>query len=383
MFQLQGYVDVAFAFDAGSYIEVDKAKERITDIDIRFFIERPHRKILQYGIIADKISVGEKWETSTLLYVTVYPDFCGISLRYRIPFKGDIESCVALSYALRDHTGLKHASQLHMESMLDRLKGAIIKPEIAEEVEDYIFFCFESPENFKEEHQEKGSVLNNSHQILLDQYIKHHLSDICRVINAEEKPLHKDIIDETLEHSTSWYMQDKIFVDWTSSFILHTDDEEGRDLLRRTVETLEFANMQLLQFAILNKMLDKSILQAYKIEERQKITNQEIKQLDEIHLDCMELFGRVSSGIKLYSNKHLAKLHQLISKRFEFEERTDELRHKLSDLRNIILGIVEKVRHRQSHHVEILIAVLIIIELVPPVFRYVFQYMLESIVKDN
>jgi hypothetical protein len=134
-----------------------------------------------------------------------------------------------------------------------------------------------------------------------------------------------------------------------------------------TAAALEFVNVQLLQFEIMSKQLDKSILRAYQIPETGTISEEDQNMLDELTMDCLELFGRVGSGLKVFSSTHLARLLKAVSKKFEFQDRSNEIRLKLADLRDLKESVAEKTRHRQSHLVEILIAGLIIIELFPMV----------------
>jgi hypothetical protein len=136
-----------------------------------------------------------------------------------------------------------------------------------------------------------------------------------------------------------------------------------------TIAALEFANMQLHQFDILDRRLDRAVVEAYRVPVDQGVTEADQQHLDALTIDAAELIGRVSSGLKIFSDKHQARLLRVVARRFEFQARSDEIRGKLADLRTIRQRVVDRRRHRQAHLVEVLIASLIVIEVIPLLYR--------------
>lgn len=257
---------------------------------------------------------------------------------------------VELGATLSNNEYMNESAKGLAHELIRRLGDSVIRPSLATDFEDYCIFCLEPPEAAE-----------------LDKVIAFEGQSIAQIVNTERFTLHPEVVRATVEGRISWYNDDAAFVDWPAAVLFGTKSERSRELTASTVAALEFINVQLLQFEILSKQLDKTILRAYQIPET-GISEEEQNMLDELTMDCLELFGRVGSGLKMFSNTHLARLFKAISKKFEFQDRTNEIRHKLADLRDIKESVAEKTRHRQSHLVEILIAGLIIIELFPMVF---------------
>jgi hypothetical protein len=261
-------------------------------------------------------------------------------------------SWVDLSVLLSDNEEVRADAAEHHSRLVKSLEKAIIKPVVSQEVEDYSIICICVPED-----------------VGVDRLLVYEGQGITQLVNAEARPLHTDVVAETLAGRISWYADHAAFVGWPAAALFSDGSDESREFLETSSNALEFVNMQLLQFEILSKQLDRSMLRAYQIPDTGYVSKEDQRELDELTMDCVELFGRVGSGLKIFSNIHLAHMLKAVARRFEFQDRITEIRGKLADLRTIRYGIVEASRHRQSHLVEILIAGLIVIELLPFLFR--------------
>jgi hypothetical protein len=345
-----GFVTICFGVDGGSSISVEKARHNVHGLSVIAPRNDPDRVLLKVARSCEPLEVNSGLVIDPRVEFTMYSDFGGISLRFRLSFTGTLVEWIELSDSLNDNLALEGLAIECTRSICKELADALIEPAIARNAEDYPIYCIQIPDED------------------LDEFIEQNRSSIAQIVHAERFPLHTQMIKETVDGRLSWYESDCLFIDWTGAVLIRhprkSEDVVGED----TVATLEFANMQLHQFDILARRLDRAVVEAYKVPIDQWVTEADQQYLDALTIDAAELIGRVSSGLKIFLDKHQARLLRVVARRFEFQARSEEMRGKIADLRAIRQRVVDRKRHRQAHLVEVLIASLIVIEVLPMIY---------------
>lgn len=352
MSKYNGFVAICFAVDSGSSIDVERARRVVHGLRVNAPRNDPDRVLLHVARSCEPLEVLPGLVIDPRVEFTMYSDFGGICLRFRLSFSGTIREWVELSDSINDNLALEGLALECTRQICVELGDAVIEPAIAKNAEDYPIYCIQVSEEED-----------------LDTFIESNRAEIAQIVNAERFPLHHQLIKETIEGRMSWYQNDSLFVDWNGAALIRHPKRMEEVVAEDTIATLEFANMQLHQFDILARRLDRAVVEAYRVPVDQAVTEADQQHFDALTIDAAELVGRVGSGLKIFSDKHQARLLRVVARRFEFQARSDEMRGKLADLRTIRQRVVDRRRHRQAHLVEVLIASLIVIEVLPLLYR--------------
>jgi hypothetical protein len=352
MNKYNGSVSICFAVDSGASIDVERARHRVHGLRVNAPRNDPDRVLLHVARSCEPLEIIPGSVTDPRVELTMYSDFGGICLRFRLLFSGTMRQWVELSDSINDNVALEGLALECTRLICAELGNALIEPAIAKNAEDYPIYCIQVAEDED-----------------LDAFVESYRAEIAQIVNAEKFSLHHQMIRETIEGRISWYQNDSLFIDWSGAALIRNPKRVEDVVAEDTVAALEFANMQLHQFDILARRLDRAVVEAYRVPFDQGVTEADQQHLDALTIDAAELIGRVGSGLKIFSDKHQARLLRVVARRFEFQARSDEIRGKIADLRTIRQRVVDKRRHRQAHLVEVLIASLIVIEVLPLLYR--------------
>ena len=137
-----------FAYDVGRAIDLDAAARHVLLGDAArqtikqkrrapaYFEYRPAP--LRVTRLGDSLAIGA-YRTAPAVEVVIY-DFGAVSLSYAIPLDGPLTGVPALAEALWGNEDLLADSRRHVEELLGTLGDAVVRPHIADFVEDYAIF---------------------------------------------------------------------------------------------------------------------------------------------------------------------------------------------------------------------------------------------------
>lgn len=169
--------------------------------------------------------------------------------------------------------------------------------------------------------------------------------NIAGFLKSEKLPLDEKEIEKTLESSIKYARNDLAVVDWDGAFIFDPKSDFGS-----AVEMFEIANAQLLRYRLLDNELDqrmKRVNQLLKEIEDKKIffKSREIKQivreLIAVRSSAVMEFESTERDIKLIGDWYSARLYDLISKKFHFDEWRDRIQLKLDAIEDIYTMMTE------------------------------------------
>jgi len=195
--------------------------------------------------------------------------------------------------------------------------------------------------------------------------IDRHGKEIAKIVRGELAELSPGETSEILGSRMSYYPEDLLVVGWTAAFI--HDTAEGA---ASTIQLLEYANTQLLEFRYYDQVLSSLLEGVYKSLEKKagalaswRMASQ-AQNLNKIRLDIRELTERVDTSIKFLSDMFSARLHRLASARLGVEDYRRLVESKLHTAGELYEFMMDQFHEGRAFIMELVIIVILIIDLV-------------------
>ncbi|HEY7352756.1 MAG TPA: hypothetical protein VH596_08315 [Terriglobales bacterium] len=282
-----------------------------------------------------------------------YYDYGVLSVLVEFPFAGEWSDLVGLASRWISGSDLpKRAEEIARDRVM-RTKSALNKPYDTWLSEDYfIFFIREI----------KGSP---SAEQLLNSCGQH----IAQVVRGENLPLSSDERREILQSAMSYYPNDLAVLSWNGAFIY--DSAAGSET---TLQLLEYANSQLLEFRHYDELMTKELARVYDVLERHSTLlrrwrlPREASRLQTVLLDVTELTERAENAIKFLSDMFSARLYRLAAAKVGVPDYRSLTQEKLRTAEDLYRFLIDEFHQSRTFWVEVLVVLILLIEL-----GYVFR----------
>jgi len=176
-----------------------------------------------------------------------YYDYGVVSVLFEFPFVGDWPDLIALSSRWISGTDLPTRAEQIAKERIERTRPALVKPYATWLSEDYfIFFLREIGGN-----PSAPQLLNSCGQ------------QISQVVRGENLLLSDDERREVLQSAMSYYPNDLAVLGWNAAFVY--DSAAGSET---TMQLLEYANSQLLEFRHYDDLLTRELAVVYDLLEK-------------------------------------------------------------------------------------------------------------------
>jgi len=349
----QGQIVALFAFDVGYEVSLEKLRAMMATTPVQPLSRKKQTPTyLQYTkppqILHLGIATGHFAEAGVVQALIF--DFGAVSIAYRWKLKPDttLEDLPGISHDLY-HLNLEPNAREQAEALMKKIEPAILRPKLADLVEDYYLFIIESLDQ----------------PINADAMLREHRGSLAQTLRFEVSPLSRGLQDETLSQNISYYEQDLAIVDWNAAIIYDRDFED-------TANVLELLNVELLEARYIDGLLDKQINEYGKLV-RKRIEwpiplrtpyKQAIQDLAELRLEASLLAERVENALKLVGDQYLARLHSAATQRFYLHEWERIISRKLEIISDFYQLLNDRLHTAQSQALELIIVILILVELV-------------------
>lgn len=170
---------------------------------------------------------------------------------------------------------------------------------------------------------------------------------IAGLLKSESLRLAPQEIEYTLSAQLKYGKNDLVIVDWDGAFLFDPDAD-----FASTLELLELANFQLLKYRLLDADLDKRIRHVADMFRRlpekkavifgRKDVQNTLQNIIKIRAMSLFDFEGLERDIKLIGDWYSARLYDLVSKKFKFEEWRRSSERKLNALENIYALVSER-----------------------------------------
>lgn len=302
---------------------------------------------LRFPLGTIKIERAETGPISARLEASVF-DFGGVNLRavFEAPSTGE---------ALRGFAGnpsllqsIIRTIQAAAASLFEILQPAIKDARREELAEEYVIFRFDP------------KSLPNPEALL-----QNHAAWLAGLLRLESNDLSAEQVADALERRVSYTPGDLVIVDWAAAVVVDHDCEE-------TLQTLEFANLQLLEFRLIDRRLDDSLNQAYKVIHsltgRRRFFpwgNQDrpLRVLGDIKIETESLFERAGNALKLVGDQYLAKVYRLAASRLHLDEWSQSIHNSLDVVESVYQILSDQASAARIELMELIVIVLIAVEI--------------------
>ncbi len=355
-------IHLAFAFDIGYEIDLERGRgllaaetgpltrRRRTPESIRYR-PAPVRLALDASGMAlpgTQFAVGPPRAELTLF------DFGALSLMVQHRVRATPDDLLQLAAHLADPAPLVTAARLVVAPWIERIRPVVTGFEVSELSEEYILFQLGSVE--------PGWLAANADWA-------------ARLLRLEPDPLSPEEVGEATRLSLAYSPHDVVALDWAAGLIADQDCAE-------TLQVIEFANVQLLEFRHIDDRLDDRLEAAYRSIRPE--TNRRrrwpewlwrthadaVRNVRELELEATSLFERADNALKLIGDQYLSRVYGLASARFHLDEWQQSIRRKLDTVGDVYDLLVHQASGSRLEFLEIVVVLLIALEIVLAFFRH-------------
>ncbi len=352
---LQGQVVALFAFDIGYEVSLDRLSAMIATTPIQPLSRKKQTPTyLRYTRPPQILSLGfatGHFPVAGSIRATIF-DFGAASIAYRWPLgQGNEISLAGLPQMSHDlyNLNLETSAKEQVEMLMKKIEPAIVRPGLADLVEDYYLFIIEKLDQ----------------PLRADELLAEHPALLAQTTRFETAGLSRAQQDEALSQTISYYESDLVVLDWNAAIIYDRDYED-------TANVLELINVELLEARYIDAQLDRKINEYDRLVRRpmewpiplRTPYRQAIKDLAEMRLESSLLNERVENALKLVGDLYLARLHSAAARRFYLQEWDRIVSRKLEIISGFYQFLNDRVHTAQSQALEVIIVVLILVELV-------------------
>ncbi len=355
----EAQIHTYYSFDVASEIQLDRLEKVFgkKPVESRLAYTRLTPKYVQYAQPPYLIKLGEKQielspEKKFLFSIVAkLYDFGVVSIRFTMPFSGEMEDMTSVSNDLSGNEAMDKEAMRQLDRIRKEISDVFVKPVAEPDYEDYMIFYVKEFEK----------------RVPVKDLVEKSAEKIAAILRSETEELNETQVKDTLKTSVSYFTDDVVFVDWNAAFIY-----DPRDALD-TLDVLEFANIELLELRTYDTMLDKEIDHAYDRMYAAKARpwyllgldpfSPTLNKLEEVRLDVTQVIEKVENTLKLVGDPYLAKVYRAASDSFRMNEWKVSLKEKLEIVEDFYDTLINRIQTSRFIVLEVLIVLLIVFEI--------------------
>src|SRR3954452_1723038 len=353
-------VHLAFAFDIGDEINLDLARQMLQGELGQ--IPRRKRTPESLGYRPAPIRVPLEPDgihlpgnlapvRSPRAELTIF-DFGAVSLSVQFPLEATADSLLELAGRLAEPAPLTEAARALLAPWIERLRPAVYDFAVSSMSEEYIVF-------------QLGERRSD--------WLKTHAGWIAGLVRLEAEPLSDAEVREATKLALSYTPTDLVVLDWAAGFVADTECAD-------TLQVIEFANVQLLEFRHIDDRLDDRLEGAYRLIRpdrhprslfpRWKTHGDAVRQVREMDIEETSLFERVDNALKLIGDYYLSRIFELASSRFHLPGWQQSIRRKLETVGDVYDLLIQQAGGHRMEALEITVVILIALEIALALWRH-------------
>jgi hypothetical protein len=283
-----------------------------------------------------------------------------LSIYWDVPFTGTWNELVKEAYHLQEaQTAACRDAEQAAHALVSRMAGALQGPYERWLNEDYLVFHIPD--------------LAGPDGLRLDaeSVIAEHAGAIAQLVRGEPSPLAPRERDEVLSARMSCYPSDLIVAGWAAAFLY-----EPRQPAQVTIQLIEHANAQLLEFRHYDAVLDGLLKQLYRVVDshsggllrRWKLARQ-AERLNAIRLDVMELTERSQHSLRLFGDMYYARASRMVAQRIGVDDYRSQVAAKLHTAGELYNFLIEQFHQQRTFVLELLVVIILVVELADILIR--------------
>lgn len=341
-FDWGGEVDLAHAQRLCAAPRHELSRRRRTPASIRY---QPAPALASLGLV--ELDLPELGRTTIDCEALLF-DFGAVSVSCRAPFALSPERLVWLAGGLSESRGIVQSLAAAARPLFDRLRPAIAQPHWSDHSEEYFVVQLRP-----------GPSLPPPEKLLAD-----HAAWLAALVRLEPAPLSAQEVAEALRLTIEYGPNDLFAADWSAAVLVDDDCDE-------TLQTIEFANLQLLEFRHIDSLLDQRVADAYR---RLSALNRRwlpfwrtyarsLRTLGELRIDAHDVFERTGNALKLVGDQYLARLYRLLAARFHIDAWERSIERSLAVIEGAYRVVSDQAATYRAELLEWIIIALIAFEI--------------------
>jgi hypothetical protein len=196
---------------------------------------------------------------------------------------------------------------------------------------------------------------------------------LAGLVRLEDQPLSDGEVAEALRLALRYGPDDLIVPDWAAAVLVDPEPASAE-----TLQTVEFANLQLLEYRYIDNRLDDIVVHANRLLQqasRRRLPllrrhESALRVLGELKVEANGLFERTGNVLKLIGDQYLARVYRLLAARFHLREWQRSIERKLDTVEGVYQVIADQSATFRTEFLEIIVIVLIALELILAVWRH-------------
>lgn len=188
---------------------------------------------------------------------------------------------------------------------------------------------------------------------------------IAQIVRGETRALSEGEYQEILAASLSYYPNDLLVVGWSAAFVY-----DNPAAAEPTLQLLEYANTQLLEFRRYDDLLSTLLSGVYKTLDRGTGVwrrwglAKEAERLNTIRLDVTDIAERTETSIKFLSDMFYARMYRLAAARVGVPDYRRLVDHKLQTAGELYDLMVDHFDRGRGFFLEVVVVIILLIEIV-------------------
>ncbi len=272
-------------------------------------------------------------------------DYGVLSVLLELPFEGDWDTLEQECSRLLDDQAIAAAAKQVAQEFAGSIRAVLELPYTDWLTEEYL-------------------VVNVSES---DPLLPRHADKIAELVRGETQPLSVTERQEVLSSCMSCYANDLLVVSWAIALIQDTPENA-----RTTLQLLEYANSQLLEFRHYDSVLSKLLAELYKVPDQRRSwwrrwrLARDAERLNSVRLDVIELTERSDNSLRLLGDMFYARAYRMVANRIGVDDYRKLVDEKLLAAGELYRFLVDEFNHQRAFVLELLVVVILVIELVYP-----------------
>src|SRR5271169_1720562 len=285
----------------------------------------------------------------TLTSQVKYYDYGVVSVVLELGFEADWEELIQLAARWVPNAELERQAQQIIRGRLERLAPAIERLYNDWLSEDYYIFLLSDVPSCPQ-----GTQL-----------LAEHGPQIAQMLRGEQVPLARSENDDVIQASLSYYPNDLVVVGWNAALVYDGPSGAGT-----SVQILEYANSQLLEFRHYDDLLTRELAGVYRsLKHRAGLWRRwrmraEASRLNSVTVEVTELVERADNAIKFVSDMFSARLYRLAAAKVGVPEYKDLVNEKLRTAESLYRFLVDEFHQSRGFVLEVMVVIILVIELI-------------------
>ena len=308
----------------------------------------PRIRYIQPPIVIDGHVLDEGTLESFQVRVKFF-DYGVVSLALTRPFSGSWSDLVTLAQDLIESEPLGQRAEEACRRIVHRVRECLQDVRSAFLDEEYLAF-----------------VITIDPPMDADRLRDQYGGEIAQLLRGERQLLSAQEREEMLRQRLSYLTDDLVIPAWNAALVYDTETGAAS-----TLEILEFANSQLLEFRYFDERLEAELGRIYtRLQHPSWIdrvigrrTLRAARGLHSLLIDVNELTDRTENALKLAGDLYTARLFSLVAARLGLDHWKRNVQDKLKTLDDIYRFAVEQTRVSQGNILELAIVLILIFEL--------------------